>query len=127
MLKYILAWLPMIPIAIGNALLREKVIAAHVDELLAHQVSCATGMLLLGVYIWAVVRIWRPDSAGQSIGIGLIWLGLTLAFEFLFGHYVMGNTWGRLLHDYDIFAGRLWLLVILWITLAPYTFYRLHR
>jgi hypothetical protein len=29
-------------------------------------------------------------------------------FEFLVGHYVMGHPWSRLLHDYNILAGRLW-------------------
>ncbi|MEW6447103.1 MAG: hypothetical protein AB1426_03305, partial [Bacillota bacterium] len=57
--------------------------------------------------------------------IGLIWLVLTVAFEFGFGHFVMGHSWSRLLHDYNLLKGRLWVLVLLWVAIAPYVFYRL--
>jgi hypothetical protein len=59
--------------------------------------------------------------------IGLTWLALTVAFEFLFGHYVAGHSWRALLNDYDLLAGRLWVLVLAWLALAPYLFYRLQR
>ena len=125
MFKYLLAWVPMVVIAIANAALRESVFARRLSELRAHQISTVTGVLLFGVYIWGITRIWRPASAGQAFAIGLIWLGLTVVFEFLFGHYVMGNPWSRLIHDYNLSAGRLWPVILLWITLAPYAFYRI--
>ena len=46
-----------------------------------------------------------------------------MAFEFSFGHFVAGHSWSRLFQDYNLFAGRLWVLVLLWLTLAPYLFY----
>jgi hypothetical protein len=78
------------------------------------------------VYLGAARR-WRIESPKQAIVIGLIWLGLTVVFEFLFGHYVMGNPWERLLHDYNLLAGRVWVFVLIWITIAPYVFYRINR
>jgi hypothetical protein len=98
-----------------------------VGELHAHQISTVTGILLFGVYIWMLVRIWRPTSTGQALTIGLVWLGMTVAFEFLFGHYVAKRPWRDLLHDYNLFAGRVWLVVLVWVTLAPYLFYQLQR
>ena len=94
-------------------------------ELRAHQLSCLTGSLLLGIYVWALIHIWRPGSSGQALAIGIIWLGLTVAFEFLFGHFARGFSWNELLHDYDILAGRLWVLVLVWVTVAPYISYKL--
>jgi hypothetical protein len=44
-----------------------------------------------------------------------------VGFEFLVGHYVMGYPWIRLFHDYNIFAGRLWVVLLLWITVASST------
>lgn len=41
----------------------------------------------------------------KALAIGCIWLMLTPSFEFLFGHYVMGHPWSRLLYDYNLFAG----------------------
>jgi hypothetical protein len=127
MWKFILAWIPLVFIAIANAMLREHVLVKHLNELQAHQASSATAMLLFGIYIWGMIRIWKPVSTRQAIGIGLIWLGLTVAFEFLFGHFVVGHPWSRLFHDYNLFAGRVWIIVLLWVTLAPYIFYRLKK
>ena len=115
----------MVFIAIANGAIREGWYGKHLSELQAHQLSTATGVLLFGGYIWVLVRIWRPASAGQAMAIGLVWLGMTIAFEFLFGHYVPKRPLRELLHDYNIFAGRVWLVVLVWVTLAPYLFYRL--
>jgi len=69
----------------------------------------------------------RPDTSKQAITVGLIWLGLTVAFEFLFGHYVVGHPWSKLLYDYNVFAGRVWVAVLIWVTVAPYVLYRLQK
>lgn len=125
MITYILLWLPMIPIAIVNAVLREAVYGPYMSELRAHQVSTLTALLLFGVYVLLVSARWPFRSTRQSLLIGLIWLVLTVAFEFLFGHYVMGNPWERLLADYNLAAGRLWILVLVWIFFLPYFAYRI--
>jgi hypothetical protein len=56
-----------------------------------------------------------------------MWRGLTVVFEFLFGHYVARHSWSSLLHDYNIAAGRVWVVVLIWVTIAPYIFYRLQK
>jgi hypothetical protein len=124
-LKYFLAWLPMVLIAIINGAARDFLYGKKMTEIRAHQVSTVLGATLLGVYIWAVILYLRPGSAGQAMGTGLLWLILTVAFEFIFGRFVAGHSWARLFGDYNIFAGRLWAPLLIWITLAPYLFYRL--
>ncbi|GAA4277303.1 hypothetical protein [Aquimarina mytili] len=125
MLRYILAWFPMIFIAIVNGLFREKILRIRLNELHAHQVSTVTMIMLFGIYVWMLFKIWFPISSNQSIMIGLIWLILTIIFEFLFGHYIAGYSWDRLLQDYNILQGRIWVLVLIWITMLPYIIYRL--
>ena len=127
MWKYVLAWVPMVFIAMANGALREGWYGKHLSALHAHQLSTATGLLLFGVYIGAFIHFWRPVSAGQALTIGLVWLGMTVAFEFLFGHYVAKRSWSALLHDYNLLAGRVWVVVLVWVTIAPYLFYRLQQ
>jgi hypothetical protein len=43
-----------------------------------------------------------------------------MAFEFLFGHYVSGQSWSALLADYNILRGRLWSLIIVSVGLGPW-------
>jgi hypothetical protein len=125
--KYLLLWLPMVLIAFANGALRELWLRKITGELRAHQISTVLLVLLFAVYIWIVVRIWPPSSVGQAFAIGVMWLGLTLAFEFLLGRYVSGLSWNAILRDYDLLAGRLWVLVPLWVAVAPYIFYRLQK
>jgi hypothetical protein len=124
MWRYFLTWFPMVLIAIANGTLREAWYGKQLSELHAYQVSMATGVLLSGLYIWIVLRIWKPVSASQVLTIGFMWLCVTVAFEFLFFHYVMGHPWSRLLYDYNIFVGRVWVVILIWLTVAPYVFYR---
>ncbi len=125
MWKYLLAWFPMVAIAIANGGLRQAWYGKHLGELHAHQISTLTAVVLFGVYIWFIMHLWRPASATQAITVGLLWLAMTVAFEFLFGYYVAGHSWGRLLRDYNLFAGRVWVVVLVWVTVAPYLFFRL--
>jgi hypothetical protein len=123
-LKYTIAWLPMVCIAIMNGAIRELSYGKFLSELRAHQVSSVSVILLLGLYVWFLTRRWRLQSQTQAIAIGLIWLCLTIAFEFLFGHYVVNHSWERLTLDYNVFEGRLWMFVLVWIATAPYIMYK---
>jgi hypothetical protein len=127
LIRYVLAWFPMLLIAIGNGALRQLVFAKAMPELRAHQLSTAIGLVLIGLFIWAVIRIWPPSSARQALSIGIVWLALTVAFEFVFGRFVMHHPWSRLLNDYNLFEGRLWAVFLIWLTIAPYVFFRIRR
>ena len=121
--KYVLAWFPMLLIAIFNGAARDLVYGKKLPELRAHQISTVTGAIFFGIYIWGLVQYLEPESARQAINTGLLWLVMTVAFEFIFGR-ISGNSWSRLLGDYNVFAGRLWAPLLIWIALAPYLFYR---
>jgi hypothetical protein len=44
---------------------------------------------------------------------------LTLAFEFLAGHYLFGNPWSKLLADYNLLRGHIWVLVLITTAFGP--------
>ncbi len=110
--KYLLAWLLMIVIGISNGVLREATYAKRLPELRAHQLSTLIGMLFLSAYVWFVISWIGIGSGTEAISMGLFWLVLTVAFEFLFGHFVAGQSCTRLLRDYNLLAGRLWALFL---------------
>lgn len=123
--RYVLVWFVLAIVAIINGIVRNEVYKNSLGELRAHQLSTLTGIILFGLVIWGFTRLWKITSAGQAWTIGFLWLGMTIAFEFVFGHYVIGHSWSKLFHDYHIFAGRIWILVLIWTTIAPYIFYKL--
>jgi hypothetical protein len=123
-LRYLVGWFVLLAVAMLNGALRESTYGKYVSELSAHQISCVTGILLFAVVIRQYVRRWPPASAREAWRIGLFWMALTVAFEFLFFHYIGGHSWEVLLANYDMSAGRLWPLILLWVAVAPYFFYR---
>ena len=124
---YLAAWLGLVILAILNGMLRVSGYGVYVSELGAHQLSTLIGICLFGLYFWALSRICPLVSAKQALTVGTIWLILTISFEFLFGHFVMGHSWSKLFADYNILKGRLWILILLWTFLGPYLFYKIRN
>jgi hypothetical protein len=122
---YTVSWIGMVIIAIMNGVIRDALYAKSLGDLRAHQISTFTLIVLSALYLWLLGLAWKIPSPNLAITIGLIWLGLTVAFEFLFGHYVVKQPWARLIQDYNLLKGRIWILVLIWITIAPYVFYTL--
>jgi hypothetical protein len=127
MLRYFLAWFPMLILAIANGAVRQAIYARRMPELRAHQLSTAIAAVIFGAYIWFVIRNWPPVSMQQALQVGLLWLALTIAFEFFMGLVLARRPLNEVLRDYDMTRGRVWVLLLLWITLAPSLFHLLDR
>ena len=127
MARYLLAWLPMVLIAVANGALREAWLTPRLGELHGRQASTLLLIVLFAVYIAIVTRAWPIASNRQALGIGAAWLVLTLAFEFLLGRFVSGLSWRDMLAEYDFASGRLWVLVPTFVAVAPYLSFRLQR
>lgn len=121
---FLAAWLVMLVVSVANGALRDFTYGQHMSELAAHQLSTVFGVVLLGLVIRAFIRRYPPASAGQAVRIGLAWTALTVAFKFLFFHFVGGHAWADLLANYDVLTGRVWVIVLLWLAGAPYLFFR---
>lgn len=123
-LKYFAAWFPVVILAIANGALREFGYRPLVGELPAHWLSSISLILIVGLYLWAVGLRWSIESEVQAWRIGWMWLAMTVGFEFGFGHYVMGHSWSKLFHDYNIAEGRVWALVLIAILIEPFLLFR---
>ena len=124
--RYVLSWLVLLLVAIGNGMLREASYGRALPGRTAHQLSTLTGMVFTGLCAWLLLQVWPLQTARQACQVGLLWLLLTIAFEFLFGHYIAGHSWRELLHDYNLAQGRIWPVFLLWIAVLPYLCYRLY-
>lgn len=112
----------MIVLAFANATLRELVFVKHLSELLAHQLSTITLIILCSIYTSFVFPLLKIHSSKQAFLIGFVWVLLTVAFEFSLGR-VTKKSWQYLFQDYNLFAGRIWPLFLVVLLLLPYLFY----
>ena len=123
--RYVLLWFPLLLIAVVNGGLRDLTYKAYLGDLAAHQVSSITGALFFGIYCWLLPLKWKPATSKEAIAAGLLWLAMTVAFEFLFFHYAAGRPWSVLLEDYNILEGKVWVLVLSWVAILPYLMFRM--
>jgi hypothetical protein len=112
-------WFGILVLANLNGAARQVLLIPRLGDTAGRVVS--TLILSGGVVVltWLTIPWIGPGSTGDAIRIGVLWLGLTLAFEFLVGHYVFGNPWSVLLADYDVSRGRIWIVVLVLTLLAP--------
>ena len=117
--SYAIFWVVLVIVAVINGAVRELTYGRNLRELRAHQLSTFTGMFLSGIATWLFARFYPIGSIQAALVIGLIWVVLTIAFEFVFGRYVAGHSWTRLLADYNLPAGRVWLVFLVWLLTLP--------
>ena len=118
--RALLIWLLIAVLANLNGALRQFVINPLSNEGAGHVIST---LMLAGIVLlttWLTIGWMRPSTAGEAWTIGAVWLLLTLAFEFGFGHFVFGKPWSVLLADYRLDQGRIWTLVPVITLLAPW-------
>lgn len=123
--ELIIVWGIMLLVSVANGACRDFTYGRHMGELAAHQLSTVTGIIVLGLVIFTYIRLYPTYSSLHALGIGLFWMILTIAFEFLFFHYVGGHSWSSLLENYNVLEGRVWVLVLLWIAIAPCLAFRI--
>lgn len=119
-------WGLLVVFAILNAALRQGALIPALGE----EVGRAVSSITLSLVILAVAYLFLSWSDVERTTtdlwlMGLIWVALTVLFEFGFGHFVMGNSWDALLADYNVLQGRIWVLVLITSAVAPYLMERL--
>jgi hypothetical protein len=119
MLRATAVWLAILVLAVLNGIARDGLIAPRIGESRGRALSSVTLAALIVAVAW-VAMPWIGSSGVRSgWAIGALWLALTVCFEFLGGHYLFGTPWRRLLADYDVLRGSIWVLVLLATLFAP--------
>jgi hypothetical protein len=120
LLRSLVAWLAILSLAIANGAFREAVLVRKWDAAKSHVISTAILCLLIIVATSLMLEWIGPTSASDAIQVGLLWLALTVAFEFALGRLIVKKTWSELLADYNLLTGRVWILVPFTVFVAPY-------
>ena len=118
-IRILLLWAAIIPMAIANGILRDAVLVSSLGQKRARTVSGLSLSTL--IMAWTILTIpWVPlPGLMQYAGVGLLWLTLTVAFEFLFGRVVAKKSWQELLRAYRFENGDIWPLVLMAVTVSP--------
>jgi hypothetical protein len=125
LLRALVVWFVLLMIAVANGAFREAALVPRMGSAVGHVVSTVLLCTFITLLAWLTVPWIDPTRASEAWTVGLLWLILTLAFEFLAGHYLFGTPWPQLLADYNVAQGRIWPLVLVTTFLAPWVVFRL--
>jgi hypothetical protein len=117
--RALLVWVLLVGLAILNGLAREGVLAPWLGAAAGHLASSVLLAGLIAQTAWLSIPWIAPGTARRAWAVGGLWLSLTVAFEFLAGHYAFGHAWETRLADYHLLRGRVWLLVLVTTFVAP--------
>jgi hypothetical protein len=117
--RTVVVWFGLLALAIANGGFREAVLVPKLGLGMARAVSSVILSLLIVGVGWGLTRWIGPTTLQDAWTIGALWVALTLGFEFLGGHYLFGKPWPELMADYNLFAGRIWVLVLIATLMTP--------
>lgn len=117
--RAIVLWCAIIPLAVFNGILREKVLARWMRPEAARRLSGLSLSALVLLFAVATVT-WVPASGcAEYWMVGVLWLVLTVAFEFLFGRFVGKKSYAELIGAYCFRDGDIWPVVLGVVVIAP--------
>jgi hypothetical protein len=114
-----IGWLGAAGLGVANGALRNLAYQSRMGELVAHQLSTCTLIVLLALYLAWLDGRWPLPSTATALRVGAAWAAATLVFEFGVGLGVQRKALPVLLADYDVTSGRIWILVPLWLLAGP--------
>jgi len=127
LIRSFLVWLLFIPLAVANGVLRDLLLTPALGDTLGRAASSVSLSVLIFCLTLLFVKRLGIGTRRECLLVGGSWLVLTVLFEFTFFVLVMGHPMNVLFQDFDLFRGRLWLLVLATTFFAPLAAARARR
>jgi hypothetical protein len=125
--RSVIVWFAMLIMASANGGVREALLVPTMGPGAARAVSTLLLCAIVFLLTYFTIRWIGPRSSRDAWIIGALWVAFTLGFEFLAGHFLFGNPWSELLEEYNVFRGRIWVLAVVTILVAPWVCARARR
>jgi hypothetical protein len=125
--RALLSWLLIVLAESLHGTARQLWLAPRVGEFRARQIAVFTGSLIIFAIAYLTIRWLGAKGTGQLLGVGLLWVVLTVGFEIGLGRWVLGLSWERIGSDYDLAHGGLMGLGLVWMAAAPWLAARVRR
>lgn len=119
MLKPVAAWLLILVLAMLNGIFRETMLLPNLSKPVAFFLSGLLLSFFIIIVAVALARWLELGTPARCIYVGLLWLSLTLIFEFGFGGMMQGKSWAEMLEAYTFKDGNIWPVVLMVTLFAP--------
>ena len=123
LIRAILAWALIIAAESVHGALRRLLLDPDTAFAL-RQVSVGVAVLIVFAVAWGSSRWMAVRGTPALLAVGVLWVGLTLTFEFGLGH-ALGMSTRQIAEGYDLSKGNIMPLGLLATALAPWIVSRL--
>jgi hypothetical protein len=125
--RVLTVWAVLLLLSVINAGARESWLVHHMDAESAHVLSTLVLCLWIAAAVWLLTPWLQLASERQALRTGLAWVALTMAFESLVGHYLLGRPWSALWEGGELKEGHIWPLVLVVTAATPWLAWRARR
>jgi len=120
LIKAIGIWFIIVILAIFNGAIREKLLTPNIGSSIALPLSGLLLSILIVLVAFVTMPFFGSSESKTYIYIGVIWVLLTLSFEFLFGHYIAGKPWHEIIQVLNIKKGDLFIVALFVTLISPW-------
>ena len=120
LIKVIGIWFVIVVAAILNGVFREKILVPTIGANMAFPLSGILLAVLVFLITLMFVTFIGSSESKTYIGVGVLWVMLTLSFEFMFGYFVIGKSWQEILNIFNIMNGDLFIVVLFTSAISPW-------
>jgi len=118
-LKTSFIWCIIAIFAVANGVFRVSFLEPYIGKTLALPVSGITLSIIVFTITFLSFKLFDKSSSLTYLLIGIQWVSMTLAFEFIFGHFVMGRSLQALFQVFNILEGNLFIIALLVTLFSP--------
>ena len=106
-LRAFAVWLLVMAIEFAHGTLRWIFLRPRVGDFRSGQIGVFTGSALFLLIVYLCAPWMKLPGSANCLRVGLLWVGMTLAFELSFGHFVMQRSWESIGAEYNLTHGGL--------------------
>src|SRR3954466_6542156 len=118
-MKPVAVWVFILVFAVANGAFREAVLILNLSKPVALVLSGLLLSCIILIIAFGLAHWMRLDTRSRCLSVGLLWLCLTLVFEFGFGA-VRGRSLADMLEPYTFRGGNIWPVVLVVTFFAPW-------
>lgn len=119
-IKSVGIWLLIVFAAIFNGVAREKLLTPLLGSGVSLPLSGVTLSALVLIITYFTLPLIGEVKPGVYLFIGLLWVALTLVFEYVFGYYLAGKPWHEINQVFNLRKGNLFILVLIVSGVSPW-------
>jgi hypothetical protein len=117
--RAVVVWLVIIAAETVHGVLRGVLLVPLVGDLPARQIGVPIGSLIVLAVAYLCIQWIAAGTRVRLLGVGVLWVVLTVLFEVGLGRLALGLSWERITEDYDPARGGFLGLGLLFTAVSP--------